>query len=172
MTRRRVLLEQSTPQRTSMSSTTQTKRQQQLNLNRRRKMQLSKEGKVKKGWGEERIARSTPNFCLKDLVFDKAGNKCSLHYHEVKREEFKVLAGSFEMEYCYGNIKSHGPISKRILKTGDFVYIEPFTLHRMIALEDASIIQEVSTGDYVEDSVRVAPGDSQHRTADHADHIK
>ena len=136
-------------------------------------MTISVTGWIPKGWGGERIHRSTHNFCLKDLVFDKKGNKCSLHYHQDKKEEFLVLAGSFKYEYCYGNINSHGPISTKVLNKGDFVYIEPFTLHRLIALEDASIIQELSIADHIEDSIRVEPGDSQvqHRISDHADKI-
>jgi len=122
---------------------------------------LSEVGIEKKGWGVERIHRSTHNFCLKDLIFDKAGAKCSFHYHETKREEFLVLAGSFEYTWAYGNIRSYETPKTKVLKKGDYVFIEPFTIHRMTALEDASVIQELSIADHVEDSIRVLPGDSQ-----------
>jgi len=41
---------------------------------------------VKKGWGKEIIFASTPEYCGKLLVFDKAGAKCSMHFHLDKHE--------------------------------------------------------------------------------------
>ena len=38
-------------------------------------------GKVDKGWGYEIIWATTDQYCGKILVFEKAGNKFSMHFH-------------------------------------------------------------------------------------------
>lgn len=113
---------------------------------------------VKKGWGKEIIFASTPEYCGKLLVFDKAGAKCSMHFHLDKHETWYVNKGSFKVTWIN---TSDGSVDSSILKEG-FTWInEQGSPHQLEALEDNSVIFEVSSEDKDYDNFRVAPGDSQ-----------
>jgi quercetin dioxygenase-like cupin family protein len=116
------------------------------------------EGVVTKAWGREVIFSTNEKYCGKLLCFDKAGGKFSLHFHTEKDESWYVLNGSFELEVV--NTKDASTM-KKVLSKGDTWRNPPNLPHRLIALEDDSIIIEVSTPDSVEDNYRIAPGDSQ-----------
>ena len=116
------------------------------------------EGVVTKVWGREVIFATNEKYCGKLLCFNKAGNKFSLHFHTEKDESWYVLNGSFELEIV--NTKDASTM-KKVLAKGDTWRNPPHLPHRLIALEDDSIIIEVSTPDSVEDNHRIAPGDSQ-----------
>jgi quercetin dioxygenase-like cupin family protein len=116
------------------------------------------EGVVTKAWGREVIFATNDKYCGKLLCFDKAGGKFSLHFHTEKDESWYVLNGSFELEVI--NTKDASTM-KKVLSKGDTWRNLPNLPHRLISLEDDSIIIEVSTPDSVEDNYRIAPGDSQ-----------
>ena len=116
------------------------------------------EGVMIKAWGKEDIFANNEKYCGKLLCFDKAGGKFSLHFHTEKDESWYVLNGSFELEVV--NTKDASTM-KKVLSKGDTWRNPPNLPHRLIALEDDSIIIEVSTPDSVEDNYRIAPGDSQ-----------
>jgi len=116
------------------------------------------EGVVTKSWGKEVIFATNEKYCGKLLCFTKAGNKFSLHFHAEKDESWYVLNGSFELQLV--NTRDASTITK-ILHKGDTWRNPPNLPHRLIALEDDSIVIEVSTPDSVEDNYRIAPGDSQ-----------
>ena len=116
------------------------------------------EGVVTKAWGREVIFATNEKYCGKLLCFDKAGVKFSLHFHAEKDESWYVLNGSFELEVV--NTKDASTM-KKVLSKGDTWRNPPNLPHRLISLEDDSIIIEVSTPDSVEDNYRIAPGDSQ-----------
>ena len=113
---------------------------------------------VKKGWGKEIIFASNPEYCGKLLCFDKAGSKCSMHFHVQKHETWYVQQGSFRV-YWINTVD--GAIHSDNLETGSSWINEIGLPHQLEALEDNSIIFEVSTEDISTDNFRVAPGDSQ-----------
>lgn len=123
---------------------------------------LNKTGFVDKGWGAEDIIFSNDLYCLKFMYFNKKDAKFSMHYHKDKVESWLVQAGSFTLE----TINTDTGITKRTkLETGATYENFPNEPHRLVALEDNSIILEVSTADHSEDNYRVSPGDSQKEKA-------
>lgn len=113
---------------------------------------------VQKGWGHEEILVDRPEYCLKKLVFTKKGNHFSMHFHKEKIETWVVESGSFNVTVI--NTRNAEQETFTILK-GDKWHNDPLMPHKLIALEDNSVILEVSTADSVEDNYRVAPGMSQ-----------
>jgi quercetin dioxygenase-like cupin family protein len=115
-------------------------------------------GKIDKGWGYEVIFSSTENYCGKYLVFSNAGSKFSMHYHLTKDESWNVNRGKFLLRYIDTETAT---IQEKILEIGNNWHNPPGLPHQLEALEDNSIIVEVSTPDSVEDNYRIFPGDSQ-----------
>jgi len=108
---------------------------------------------VKKGWGIEVHIVNNPSYCLKYLIFFE-DRKFSFHYHSHKKELWHCLVGEFECILQKGNNeKSIFPFKK-----GDKIELEPGIKHQLFAKKN-SIITEVSTTDYVEDSYRIIKGD-------------
>jgi mannose-6-phosphate isomerase-like protein (cupin superfamily) len=113
---------------------------------------------VEKGWGREIIFADNDMYCGKLLVFNKSGSESSMHYHLNKHETWYVQKGLFQIEWIETKTAT---VKKNIVKEGDtWVNIQGFP-HRLIALENDSVIFEVSTPDDEKDSYRVSPGDSQ-----------
>ena len=56
---------------------------------------------------------------------------------------------------------TNAEVSSSVLKTGDTWRNQPMLPHQLVAMEDDSIIIEVSTPDSVEDNFRIGKGDSQ-----------
>ncbi len=115
-------------------------------------------GVVKKGWGYELIWATNDKYCGKIMVFEKAGNKFSLHFHKEKDETWFINSGRFKLRYID---TATATIYEKELKAGDVWHNPPLMPHQLEALEDNSSITEVSTPDSVEDNYRLAPGDSQ-----------
>lgn len=115
-------------------------------------------GYVEKGWGSEYIFASTDKYAGKLLIFNKKGNKFSMHFHAGKEETWYVLKGSFKVRWI-DTQTSH--ISEHVLTSGATWHNDPLVPHQLEALEDNSTIIEVSTPDSVEDNYRVMAGDSQ-----------
>jgi mannose-6-phosphate isomerase-like protein (cupin superfamily) len=113
---------------------------------------------VDKAWGREIIFADTDLYCGKMMVFDKTGNKFSMHFHNNKDESWYVQKGSFKLRLIDTRNAS---ITETILETGSTWRNQPLLPHQIEALEDDSVIIEVSTQDSVEDNYRVFPGDSQ-----------
>lgn len=119
-------------------------------------MQLT--GRVEKGWGHELIFESNDLYCGKLLCFEKAGSKFSMHFHMIKDETWHVLAGSFIVRWIE---TADATTNVKVLEKGDTWRNLPGTPHQLEAIEDNSVIVEVSTPDSVEDNYRIARGDSQ-----------
>lgn len=115
-------------------------------------------GKIEKGWGHEIIFSSTDQYCGKYLVFPRTGDKFSMHYHLVKDESWNVNRGRFLLRYIDTKTAT---MQEKILNIGDNWHNPAGLPHQLEALEDNSIIVEVSTPDSVEDNFRIFPGDSQ-----------
>ena len=117
-------------------------------------------GRVDKSWGYEDIFITNDKYCAKYLVFDKAGNKTSMHFHKDKHETWTVIQGSFEVRYIYTDVAEE---KMRLLTPGDVntppihrtFGIEPLFPHQLVSLEDNSIMLEISTPDSVEDNYRL-----------------
>lgn len=103
---------------------------------------------VTKPWGHELIWAHTERYVGK-VLFVKAGERLSLQYHEKKDETIYVLSGKMVFEVG----PKDGEREDLVLKAGDAYRITPFTTHRMIALEDTSIL-EASTPE-LDDVVRL-----------------
>lgn len=114
------------------------------------------EGYVKKGWGHELIWATNDKYCGKIMHFD-TNSKFSMHFHSEKDETWYVLSGKFIVEWIETKDAS---IQQKVLETNSTWHNPPLLPHRLICLEEGSII-EVSTPDSVEDNYRVLPGDSQ-----------
>jgi len=114
------------------------------------------DGFVEKGWGSENIWCTNDKYCGKLMNFN-TGSKFSMHFHAEKDETWYVLSGKFKVEWIN---TSDASIHIEELTIGDVWHNEPLLPHRLICIEEGTII-EVSTPDSVEDNYRVLPGDSQ-----------
>ena len=104
--------------------------------------------KIEKPWGYEKIIENNEKYVVKEL-FMKKGNSCSLQYHESKKETVYVLKG--KLSYTEGSTVEQ--LSVRELNVHDTVTIDPYTIHRMEALEDCLYL-EASTSE-LDDVVRL-----------------
>jgi mannose-6-phosphate isomerase-like protein (cupin superfamily) len=107
--------------------------------------------RVVKPWGYELIWGHTDKYVGKILHIN-AGQALSLQYHNIKDETIMVQYGRIQLEYFTA---SEGVKNKHILDMvpGDSFHIKPGLRHRMIACQDADIV-EVSTPE-LDDVVRL-----------------
>jgi mannose-6-phosphate isomerase-like protein (cupin superfamily) len=104
--------------------------------------------RVEKPWGYELVYASTDRY-LGKILFIRAGEQLSLQFHKEKDETIYVQSGRVEFE-----IGEPGkPVDNEVVAPGRAFRLEPGTVHRMRALEDA-ILLEVSTPD-ADDVVRL-----------------
>jgi len=111
---------------------------------------------VKKGWGKEIIFSNNDMYCGKLLIIDK-GSKFSMHFHIKKDETWYISSGKISIKHID---TSDASILDEELVEGDVWRNKPGEPHQVYACED-SVIFEVSTTHFDEDSYRVFPGDSQ-----------
>jgi mannose-6-phosphate isomerase-like protein (cupin superfamily) len=108
--------------------------------------------KVEKLWGHELWIHNDSQYCGKLLVFPNEGNNFSMHYHMIKTETWYVQEGKFQYDWIdTKNAKLH----RTIIKEGDVIYVEKGKPHQLTALENNSIVFEVSTEHFDDDSYRV-----------------
>lgn len=113
---------------------------------------------VEKSWGREVIFANNQMYCGKLLIYDKAGSTGSMHFHIKKHETFYVQQGKFCIKWID---TSNAQIFEKILNQGDVWINEPIVPHQLKALVDNSIIFEVSTTHYDDDSYRVMSGNDR-----------
>ena len=75
-----------------------------------------------------------------------------MHYHLKKKESWYVQEGRFQFNWL--NVED-GKLEGKTLEKGDSVLIDRGLPHQLISLEDNSIVFEVSTEHFDEDSYRV-----------------
>jgi dTDP-4-dehydrorhamnose 3,5-epimerase-like enzyme len=75
-----------------------------------------------------------------------------MHYHLIKKESWYVQEGRFQFNWID---VENGKLQSTTLEKGQSVLIERGLPHQLIALEDNSIVFEVSTEHFDEDSYRV-----------------
>ena len=95
--------------------------------------------RISKPWGWEEIWAETPFYCGKKL-FIVAGKRLSLQYHDEKLESQCLVQGRALLLLD----DDSGALRSIEMEVGRGYTIAPFRRHRLIALEDATII-EVST---------------------------
>ena len=108
--------------------------------------------KVEKIWGYELWIHNDEDYCGKLLVFPKKGSHFSMHYHLKKKETWYVQSGSFQFNWIDVEDGQH---DSKIIKVGDSVLINRGLPHQLISLEDNSVVFEVSTEHFDEDSYRI-----------------
>ena len=108
--------------------------------------------RVEKNWGYELWIHNGHLYCGKLLVFTKNRNRFSMHYHLIKKESWYVQEGRFQFNWID---VENGKLEGTTLEKGQSVTIERGQPHQLIALEDNSIVFEVSTEHFDEDSYRV-----------------
>lgn len=121
-------------------------------------MNLQQLGKIEKGWGYEILWANNDHYSGKILIFPFAGSKTSLVFHKEKIKSWFVNSGKFKVTFI--DITS-GAVKEAIVEEGKTVDFGQLSPHRLEALENNSMIFEVSTPDYKEDRFRLSPGDTQ-----------
>lgn len=96
--------------------------------------------KVEKPWGYELIWALTDVYCGK-VLFVKAGHSLSLQFHREKDEAWLIQSGRVKLELGEAGATV---LSEEIVGAGAAFHYTPGTVHRVTALEDATIL-EVST---------------------------
>lgn len=107
--------------------------------------------RVEKPWGYEIIWAKTDKYVGKVLHINE-GEALSLQYHNHKDETILVKSGRIKVEY-YWNYEDRTKMAVVNMCPGDVFHIQPGLCHRMIALQDADVI-EVSTPE-LDDVVRI-----------------
>ncbi len=108
--------------------------------------------RVDKKWGYELWVHNDSDYCGKLLVFNKIGDKFSMHYHLKKKETWYVQKGAFIFNWIDVENGTH---NTKVLALGDSVLIERGLPHQLEAMVDGSTIFEVSTEHFDEDSYRI-----------------
>jgi mannose-6-phosphate isomerase len=96
--------------------------------------------RVDKPWGYELIWAVTDRYAGK-ILFIRAGESLSLQFHNVKDEAWYVLEGRAQLEL---GAPGQSVLNSEIVGPGAAFHFEPGTVHRVMAVEDTTIL-EVST---------------------------
>jgi mannose-6-phosphate isomerase len=105
--------------------------------------------KTEKPWGFEELIEINSLYMLKKLTM-WAGHRCSLQYHNTKRETIYILSGVLKITQG-NNIQE---LSSNLYMKGDTLTIPPGLIHRMEGIEDA-VYLEASTPE-IDDVVRLS----------------
>lgn len=116
------------------------------------------EGFVKKGWGYELIWANTNEYCAKILVFNKSGNKQSMHYHKTRNKSYFVNNGLFKIRWID---TATTEIFEKQFSEGEIWHCPCMTPHQIESMSDNASITEVGTTESVDDIFRLIPGDTQ-----------
>ena len=103
---------------------------------------------IPKPWGSEEVIEINGKYMFKKLIMN-AGHRCSLQYHNIKKETIYVLSG--KLKIIQGQDQDN--LSEEIYYSGDSITIEPGLIHRMEAVED-SVYLEASSPE-IDDVVRL-----------------
>ena len=103
---------------------------------------------IEKPWGREEVIEINEHYMFKKLTMWK-GHRCSLQYHNQKKETIYVLSGQLKI---YSG-PSENELTVKIYSSNDTITLLPGTIHRMEGVEDC-IYLEASTPQ-MEDVVRI-----------------
>lgn len=104
---------------------------------------------INKPWGHEELLEINDNYVLKKLTMHK-GHRCSLQYHNIKRETIYVLKGKLRI---YTGL-SKDLLTSKIFEPSKNITLAPGVIHRMEAIDDC-VYLEASTPELT-DVVRIA----------------
>lgn len=104
--------------------------------------------RIEKPWGAEELIEVNDKYMFKRLTMRK-GHRCSLQYHNIKRETIYVLSGSLRIF----SGPSAGELRAEEFGPGGTITLPPGVVHRMEAAED-SVYLEASTPE-LDDVVRL-----------------
>lgn len=104
---------------------------------------------IKKPWGSEEVVEINDKYMVKKLSM-KSGHRCSLQYHNFKKETIYMLSG--DLKITIGKDKNN--LKSKVYVSGEHVTIEPGVVHRMEGVTD-SVYLEASTSE-IEDVVRLS----------------
>ena len=104
---------------------------------------------IVKPWGQEEILEVNDFYVVKRLTMNE-GHRCSLQYHEVKRETIYVLEGTLRIT----SGSSTSELSDHDFIAGQSITLEPNVIHRMQAIT-TSVYLEASTPE-LDDVVRLS----------------
>lgn len=104
---------------------------------------------IEKPGGKEEVIEINDKYMVKRLTMWK-DHRCSLQYHNHKRETIYVLSG--QLRIVSG--PSEDQLEAKIYQPGESVTLEPGVVHRMEGAED-SVYLESSTPE-MEDVVRIS----------------
>lgn len=108
--------------------------------------------RVEKKWGYELWIHNDTDYCGKLLVFNRSGDKFSMHYHMIKDETWYVQEGAFQFDWID---TENGERLYTQIQSGDVIEIKKGLPHQLTALTDGATIFEVSTQHFDEDSYRI-----------------
>ena len=103
---------------------------------------------IKKPWGQEEVLEINGCYMVKRLTMHQ-GHRCSLQYHENKRETIYVLEG--QLRILTG--PSPEQLQARIYGPHQSVTIEPGLLHRMEAVDNCVYLE--SSTPQMDDVIRI-----------------
>ncbi len=103
---------------------------------------------IEKPWGKEEVIEINDRYMMKKLTMWK-GHRCSIQYHNIKRETIYVLSGQLRI---YSG-PTQEKMESRIFQSGETITLLPGVVHRMEAVED-SVYLEASTPE-MDDVVRL-----------------
>jgi len=103
---------------------------------------------IEKPWGREEVVEVNDKYMVKKLTM-WAGHRCSLQYHNIKKETIYVLSGVLKI--IQG--ASQDALEEKLYRAGDTITIPPKLIHRMESVEDA-VYLEASTSE-MDDVVRL-----------------
>ena len=103
---------------------------------------------IDKPWGREEVIEINERYMMKKLTMLK-GHRCSLQYHNIKRETIYILSG--QLRIYTGATKDL--LESRVYLPHETITLVPGVVHRMEAVED-SVYLEASTPE-MEDVVRL-----------------
>jgi quercetin dioxygenase-like cupin family protein len=103
---------------------------------------------IEKPWGKEEVIEINDRYMVKKLTM-WAGHRCSLQYHNIKRETIYVLSG--KLRIYTGPTQEH--LTAKVFGPGETITLISGVVHRMEAVED-SVYLEASTPE-MDDVVRL-----------------
>ena len=92
--------------------------------------------KIEKPWGSEEVIEVNDRYMLKKLTMWK-GHRCSLQYHNHKKETIYVLSG--KLRIISG--PNQDDLTGKIYTTGDTITIASGIVHRMEGVEDSVFLE-------------------------------
>ena len=103
---------------------------------------------IEKPWGSEEVIEINEKYMVKKLTMKK-NHRCSLQYHDFKKETIYVLSG--DLKILIGEDKKN--LETKVYSAGDSITINPGIIHRMEGVTD-SVYIEASTPE-MEDVIRL-----------------